>query len=674
MTSGASRLRLKRGRANEAITRSFEKEAIARASLNEQKQRNIVSSWESNHMGGSRPRERLIDEAKESNMISLKRGMKSSKLISVASDEAYKLYGTNRAYQSESREFSRSAETNFYHSGISGNHSRKRHRGFDEYNFYDGTPTFCDYERTQPSPKRGHQVHRILPTSSWHGEDETHQDRADVLSTPYLTQIKYENSYDYTLQHENMSPMYSSQSQRYWRNRGDRSPSYFDQPDCVDAHQKYTVVVEPCSESSKSRSLTSMVGYDDTEDDFEPIDVNPFEQIGYRRIPSISPSSKTPISSGVYRQEFDRLEEEIEAQYAHTCEPSDYEPFPCHVAFAVLDEHESGRHSEALHGFHSSTGIAKFQKKRVDLPPTYLGIPNDSSHIDHLSPIGSYEEGGCQSVRFFNDGVEVDDSGRKILSSSSYLSRTQSTFEAARNEIRNGARSCCKSPIVVSKIKQPISPRLSVRSSHDDLLTFVHKRLPEVERELDVQLDEENVNGKYAFTTLEKLLKKLYKLSERENRRFSFKEDKINTQDTFSNKPPLTMRLANCIRSLERLKRSWEQDSVELSDQSSESADSVAQGLRGSFTFNSPQKWSSSENPAAIWNLFGQQVRESKSEHMSESDEIYAQDFDNNLTSGDKSIPFVEHTQPPPKPSKVELDDYDSSSLLEPLPDLIEIP
>jgi len=113
---------------------------------------------------------------------------------------------------------------------------------------------------------------------------------------------------------------------------------------------------------------------------------------------------------------------------------------------------------------------------------------------------------------------------------------------------------------------------------------------------------------------------------------------------------------------------------MELFDQSSESADSVAQGLRGSFTFNSPQKWSSSENPAAIWNLFGQQVRESKSEHMSESDEIYAQDFDNNLTSGDKSIPFAEHTPPPPKPSKVELDDYDSSSLLEPLPDLIEIP
>jgi len=41
----------------------------------------------------------------------------------------------------------------------------------------DGTPAFCDYERTQPSPKRGHQVHRILPTSSWHSKDETHQDR-----------------------------------------------------------------------------------------------------------------------------------------------------------------------------------------------------------------------------------------------------------------------------------------------------------------------------------------------------------------------------------------------------------------------------------------------------------------------------------------------------------------
>jgi len=63
---------MKRGRANEANTRSFEKEVIARASLNEQNQRNIVSSWESNHMSGSRPRAGPINGGKESNMISLK--------------------------------------------------------------------------------------------------------------------------------------------------------------------------------------------------------------------------------------------------------------------------------------------------------------------------------------------------------------------------------------------------------------------------------------------------------------------------------------------------------------------------------------------------------------------------------------------------------------------------
>jgi len=169
MTSGASRLRMKRGRANEANTRSFEKEVIVRASLNEQKQRNIVSSWESNHMGGSRPRAGPINKGKESNMISLK--CVGWRVPSWSVSTPMKPIGIMALIELTGLNLENSLILRILTYAIQGSQL------LTHASVNDGTPAFCDYERTQPSPKRGHQVHRILPTSSWHSKDETHQDR-----------------------------------------------------------------------------------------------------------------------------------------------------------------------------------------------------------------------------------------------------------------------------------------------------------------------------------------------------------------------------------------------------------------------------------------------------------------------------------------------------------------
>jgi hypothetical protein len=391
-----------------------------------------------------------------------------------------------------------------------------------------------------------------------------------------------------------------------------------------------------------------------------------------------------------------------------TVHDTDYHPPQEGTAYGQADsnmfEDGTSYRSVPAHAEQESKGITQFQKARHSHSPdsrrnqdyskhnlssgttsttTSSGLP---FHIPH-------EDGGSegQFVILFNNGVQVNDEGRPVSvpvkpssaarqvshdysGSGSVFRRASadaaaavaagrrqqrttacvnepaaagagsSTSSALVLQVRSSPISVHVAPLQTAAAKQATSPPLSTRSSHDDVLTYVLRRLPELEKEMSLtstSLFNANHKTKPKNSShdsgsdsdmAKNLLRKLYHISSRQGFQPPAPAD-LNSAALSGNKPPLSMRLANCIRSLEHLKHLWEQEAAKApqhpTQDSTMTMESTQKNLFDTFGANddgqeltalrqrdpttTSTKVNSHESKSmakSSWNLFGRTVEE----------------------------------------------------------------